>query len=412
MSKRKIATIWGFPVGWQGDESTPTVANARGPMGRRGVALLLAIMIIATMMIFTADMIVTSSVNLKLSTKHRDNAKAEYLAKSGLNLSLFLIAADYGIDLFQYQAQNTPPTDGPGDIWGMLNGMPIGGETMEMMGQMSEEFELSKVNDSAVLDQLKLFDGSFAIIVEDESRKINVNYCMEGQSFECLAMLEALMSCPAEKEFLARKKITPREIAANIKDWVDPNTTGVEGWSASANEEAPYDKRDPKVVPKNAPFDSLDELKLVAGWDEEMHKVFSPFLTIYPIPPQGIQAKPKINLNTASREMLSCLLPESAGTCAEIAAKFTSPVEKEDMPPDVANPADVQRRLAEVFCESDQSKSKWFSYRTDVFKVQATGDVDGNAVTIEAVIKRGMPDAQDKKDGFTGSYKLLSWKML
>lgn len=398
---------WGFPLGPK-DPTRPRDKDAP----RRGVALLTAIMVIATMIIFTADMIVTSSVNLKLAVKNRDNVKAEYLAKSGLNLALFLISADLGIDLFQYQMQKTPPTDGAGDVWSMVNGLPIGGDTMEMLGEVQEQFDLSSVNDGAVLDQLKLFDGSFAINVEDETKRINVNYCGEGQSPECLAMLEALMSCPAEREFLNKKKLTPREVAANIKDWVDDNTRPVEGWATAGTEEAPYEKRDPKVVPKNAPLDSLDELKMVEGWDDEMHTVFSPFLTIYPIPPPGVQAKPKVNLNTAAQEVLFCLLPQSQSSCAEVATKFVNPAKAEDEPDNVSNPQDIQKRLAEVFCENDAKKAKWFTYRTDTFRVQATGVVGDHEQTLETIVKRGLPDAQEKKDGFKGSYRFLYWKML
>ena len=80
---------------------------------------------------------------------------------SGLNAALLLVSADFAYDLFQ--AQQTPKmglSDGLGDWWALLNGLPIGGETMEMVGQFQEEFKLNAVMASGVLDQLKLFDGS------------------------------------------------------------------------------------------------------------------------------------------------------------------------------------------------------------------------------------------------------------
>lgn len=404
---RDIETYWGFPVG-------PTEAfdsDSKDQRPRKGVAMIVAIMVIATMLIFTADMIVNSAVSLQLAAGNRDRTKAEYMAKSGLNMAMFLISADLGVDLVEYQTSKKVPTDGNSDIWSMMNGLPIGGETLEMVSEMAEQFDLSKVNDSDVLDQMKLFDGQFAVVVSDELRKINVNYCGEGLAEECLGMLEALMSCPAEKEFLSKRKLNAREVAANIKDWIDPNTNAVEGWASSGSEDAPYNSRDPKVAPKNAPLDSLEELKQVAGWDDDMHKVFSPFLTVYPVPEMGVQKKPKININTANREMLACLLPDSTTTCAEISAKFTNPTEKEDEPSDVSSNADIQKRLREVFCENDTKKAKWFGYRTDTFSIEATGAVGDQEATIRAIAKRGMPDSFDKRDGFKGSYKFLSWKM-
>ena len=68
-------------------------------------------------------------------------------------------------------------SDSPDDIWAQLNGLPISGESVEMITQFQENFDLSKVSDSKILDGIQLFDGSFDIEVVDQSSKINVNFC-------------------------------------------------------------------------------------------------------------------------------------------------------------------------------------------------------------------------------------------
>lgn len=401
---------WGFPV----DEDDPAQPGASDTGKKRGIALLIAIMTIAMMMIFVADLIINSTVNLQLSVSSRDRIKAEYLAKSGFNMALFLIMADWGLDLATFQGltgQKAMPTDGEGDPWSMLNGLPIGGGTVEMLSKVQESFDLSKVADSSVLDQMQLFDGQFTVDVSDESAKINVNSCLQGRCDQTLELLTALFTCPAEKEFLARKKVIPKVLAGNIKDWSDSNTTA-ESVTDRSSESDPYQNRIPKVSPKNAPYDSIDELKLVDGWDDELHKIFSPFLTIYPIQKNKDDKFP-INLNTAPRELISCLMPESQKEgCAQKAALATNPAKEEDKLKSVTNREEIGKRLSEYFCETDKKKAEYFTTRTDLFRVNVTGSVGEQERKLSIVVLREMPTAEDKRNNFTATYKVLDWKLL
>lgn len=399
---KKTSFYWGFPV--------PTGTQGEKPGKERGVAMILAILVIAMMLIFTSDMIVNSTVSLQLAASQRDKIKAEYMAKSGINLAQLLISADWGIDLFKYQmsGNKTLPSDGRDDVWSVLNGLPIGGATMEMVTEFQEQFDLSKISDSKVLDELKLFDGEFTVNVEDESQRINVNSCAKGRADECLTMLRALMSCPAEKAFLDKKKRKPLEVAANIKDWVDEDTA-VEQGSNNGSENDPYVRRETKVSPKNAPLDSLDELKTIEGWDDDMHRIFSRYLTLYPLQTNK-DDKPRINLNTASREILGCLLPESNVSCAERSALYFP---YGDKTPDVIDSnAGLEKVLTDVFCERDKEKAKLFTFRSDLYRVTVSGEVGGQTRRVEAVLNRRMPDQTDEKNGFKGTYKYLQWKML
>ena len=124
----------------------------------RGVALVIAIMVISVMMLFAADLIVASQVNLELSVAHRDNIKAEYLAKSGFNAASLMISADFAYDLAMVQlGMQKELEDTAGDIWSAMNGLPIGGETVEMITQFQEGFDLNQVLDSGVMEQLRPF---------------------------------------------------------------------------------------------------------------------------------------------------------------------------------------------------------------------------------------------------------------
>ena len=130
--------------------------------------------------------------------------------------------------------------------------------------------------------QLQELPGEFQIDIEDEASKINLNFGAQGFAKEMIALMSALSSCPAEQEYLKEKNIDFEPIIYRIKDWVDDNIRA-ESKSGYGSEDDPYGKNDQRYAAKNAPFDSLEELMLVDGWNEELHAIFSPYLTVFPV---------------------------------------------------------------------------------------------------------------------------------
>ena len=427
---RLPSTLWGFPV--ESDEkskahplsSSSGGENSSAPgeallrrRGERGIALLIAIMIISIMMLFTSELILMSQVNITLATHQRDNVKAEFLAKSGLNAAMLLVASDKAFDL--YQAQQNPKlcfNDGMSDIWSALNGFPIGAETMEMAQKFQEEFGLNAVLDSGIIDQLKMFEGLFTIQVEDEAKRINLNNCFQGRCPEILAMLEALFSCPAEKLFLEQKKVTGPELVYRIKDYIDQDKRA-EAASGFSDENEPYTKRQPRMQAKNAPLDSIDELRVIEGWDEEVHAVFAPYLTAYPFvtPNNNDRTKVKLNINTTSRALLQCLFPEARGSCEEKFAQNLVQRDRDGTPfaiPGV-NMKDV---LRDQLCYTGGGggaeggdKSDWFGRSTEVFRVTVEGTSGDSVKKVMAVVERVMPDPKKNEKS---TYRLLYWKLI
>lgn len=408
---RRPETLYGFPVS---DGSEPHSLGKN--KGNRGIALLIAVMIISIMMLFTSDLILSSQVNIKLAVTARDNLKAEYMAKSAFNAAMLLLSSDLAYDL--YQAQQNPKatlTDGLGDIWSALNGLPIGGETADMAKGFTEEFGLNAVLDSGVIDQLKLFDGSFTIEVKDEAQKINLNYCANSRCTETLMMLESLFACPAEKAFLESKKVTGRELAYRIKDWVDSDSRA-EDASGFSDEDTPYSKRRPKMQVKNAQLDSVEELRLIEGWDEEVHEVFSPYVTVFPFQGSSTDKRFQININTASRGLLQCLFPEARGDCNEKVA-LALKKRSEDQTLSAQPGQSMAQVLRDLLCYSTSdansgeanNKANWFSTYSMVYRVEARGTVGDSEKKLIAIVERMMPDV---RKGEKSSYKILYWKLI
>ncbi len=416
----KPKTYWGFPVAKR-DPLEPGVSegaeNGRR-LKKRGVALLMAMFITAIMILFASDLIVTSQVNLELGVANRDNLKAEYMAKSGFTLALFLVSIDWAIDLFLASPQSpmkTPPTDGMGDIWGLLNGMPIGGETADLVGAMQDEFKLNALMDEKIISQLKLFDGVFTINVTDESKKINVNNCAQNRCSEVMIMLEALFSCPVEKAYLAARKTTPREIVYKLKDWIDRDDKASPE-SGITDESELYESREFPYKTKNAPLDSIEELRMIDGWDEDMHKIFSKYITAFPLQTANTD-KLKININTADRSLLACLFPDSKANCGE---KFALAMNTRDTDKEaLGSGGDVSSILKDLLCyskegvdtspDSGEDKTKWFSQTSNVYRIEAKGAVGKQEKTLEAVIERMMPDPAEKTEL---AYRILYWRLI
>lgn len=408
LRRRLPHTYMGFPVDETGDNGRTPV----GDSGKRGIALIIAIMIISVMMLFTSDLILSSQVNITLASTNRDNIKAEYMAKSGMNAALLLLTSDLAYDLYNSKiSKGATLSDGLGDIWSAMNGLPIGGETLEMMTQFQESFDLNAVMDNKVLDQLKLFDGAFVLDVSDESQRINLNFCASGRCNETMEMLKALFSCPAEKAFLDEKKLSGTELAYRIKDWIDDETPNpiADDRSGYNDEDEPYAKREPKMLAKNAPMDSLQELRLIEGWDEEVHAVFSPFLTIFPYKKGSTDARAgsagtsdfKINLNTASRALLQCMFPEAKGDCQEKSAIALAKRNRDNST--LGAPGQkVEDVLKETLCYQGSSgqegeasnRANWFTQHSMVYRIETRGNVGDSEKKLIAVIERTMPDVK------------------
>lgn len=410
--RKRPQTHWGFPLD---AEEGRQVAPRR--MRRRGVAIIVAVMIISLMMVFTADMIISSQVNLELVTAARDNIVAEYLGKSGYNLALFLLSVDYGIDLFKKSQMKVPLQDGLGDIWAKVNGIPIGAETVEMAASMQEMFNLNAISQGDVIAQLKLFQGDFTVEVSDEAAKINVNYCAAGkvtpQCKQMRAMLMALFSCPVERAYLQTKNVDAEELIAKFVDWLDSNNRA-DPRSGFSDESDPYQRLNPPYRTKNSQFDTLAELKLIDQWDDDIHAVFAPYLTVYPFKKAGNDKsdRARININTVSRELLACLVPESRTQCGET---FDLAVAKARENQSSLGES-VDQILRDVLClpktkmASDAANSpySWFTQQSPVYRIDVKGRAGFQEKSLRAVIKRGLVTAKGRDPS---SYQLLFWKM-
>lgn len=412
-----------FPV--EKKETKETFLSSKAhPKKEKGVALLIAISTLALMMGFVTDLILSTSVSLEMSSSIKDKIKSEYAAKSGLNLGLYLFGVTWGIELLKPQltGEKGKLVDSDESFWGFINSLPVlGADTVKLQEEFSDILSEDVLGLRGVMNEdnrriMGLFEDSFKIRIEDENRRININDCSRGRCTNVIENLTALFSCPAEKAFLSDKDLTPEELAYRIKDYIS-ESTNTSSESGVGDKNAYYQKQMPPYKAKGLPFDSLDELKMVHGWDDEIHAVFAPYLTIYPINNTNNKQSSKVNINTASTDLLGCLVPSSLSeSCRESFIKKMAKIKKEGQ--SVAG-EDVSGTLKDLMCyapgideESAPDPSSWFSVNSSAFKLTVEGRTNNKKTVLNVVLKRLNPgekiDGRDKQKN-KRSYQVLYW---
>lgn len=307
--------------------------------GRRGIAMILALIMVVLMSTFAVEFNYSATIK-NLSAYHsRDETRAHYLAKGGVHVYGMLlvfsrqIAGNPMITGF-LEGMGLPSLDGADmmcrsipfldtamirflmdtgssvddeDKQGLLGLMGIGGDEDE-----DEEPRIVRgAGEVGATDSVRRsitdFEGDWKVDCSDEGAKIDLNgfarqnwLALPIQQHPTGQMLYGLMA-PEEYDplFEERLKMDRWELVANIKDWVDADSTRSGLWGG--DEDGMYDQYEPRYRSKNAPFDTVEEARLVHGVTDEVYETFGDSFSIYT---QNF----KVNVNSASPAMLRALL--------------------------------------------------------------------------------------------------------
>lgn len=375
----------------------------------RGVALIIAIMIISVMMMFASDFIVSSTVDLTMASSERDNVKAEYVAKSGANWALWLNLFDYGIEL-NFSASKDPAMQQAksaiGPLWGKLNDVfPF--ETpldLSNIDTFAKAFGMNAFMDSKTIEMFKALGGELGVGVEDEGGKINLNVCYQSKP-ACkitVMQLDALMNCsPVEQDYLREKNIKSSEVVAKIQDWIDGDQS-VEPNSGVSSEDDPYQRRVPPHRAKNSPLDTLDELKTIDGWSDELHVYFAPYLTVYPFVHSQDREKTayKLNVNSMNPEVLRCIFSRELGNPEageNFSKKYRELIEKNGKL--AGSDSEVEGLIRDLIgFKIDPSekgkegdKGSWWTTSSRAYSIRAKGVVGNQTKIVELFMERQSP---------------------
>ncbi len=317
--------------------------DARQKRAQRGVALIIAVVAITLLTVVATEFAYNTRVDLQLAANQRDELQATYMARSGVALSRLLLR-------FQKQVDQTPipnigdmlrnlPGMGGGagagagaqqpastlnlQLWKlarvdchMLRGLVKGGGA-EVEGEEEgpvapalhdeEDEKSSEVSLAPAKRSFGSFDGCFLSTISDEEEKLNLHRLNAG-SGDALPTIMRLMDLLGDKrfEFLFSRedangaRVNPQDVIIAIKDWVDEDQVQsalnvndpVNPLTAGFSDEgSPYSRYEPRYQPKNARFDSMDELYRIHGVSDRFMAAFRDRLTVYP----DVNSKPNVN---------------------------------------------------------------------------------------------------------------------
>ncbi len=233
------------------------------------------------------------------------------------------------------------------------------------------QFTMASQGFTSLLDPwakpLKLDDeqGSIEVTIEDEAAKINLN-SIAGSNGN---FIDAYY--PIATRFLKKAGLSP-DLCDGIADWVDTND---EPKPAGA-ETTYYRSLQPPYSAKNGWFDTVDELRLVKGFDAKTMERLRPFITVFADSLPGSPAP--ININTAPPEILAAL---DEGLSDDLVARI---VDYRKTTP-FKSPADILKVAG--LDKIGIALQTRIQTRSTVYRLVSRGQVHETARIIEAVVR-------------------------
>lgn len=273
----------------------------RPSVGERGIALLVVLSTLALVAATVADFQFNSRVDLQLAFNARDGLQAEYNALSALRLRAMILKQGRRLDT---------------GIRGMATAMGLDANALPSMGQLLELVPIDCDLMSTITkvptaeppadseESPNVFNGECTATSHSEHSKISLNALAATNptaNRQVTTILVALLSNPAfERHFQEDDRNgthaeNPAELVGAITDWIDFDHN--QAVNQVGDEDRAYAFLKKPYKAKNAPFDSLAELQLVHGIDDELFDLLAGTVSIYADSTQ-------IEIATASDEQL------------------------------------------------------------------------------------------------------------
>ncbi len=281
----------------------------------------MVIAVIAILIAITVEFTHGERINLQLAANARDELRAHYMARSGVELSRLLLSFQHQVDQIQIPGME--------NIAGMLGGMedlaggsdlaaaadmlgegggigirlweliPLDSSLIQMFAGMAGEPREEEIGivEEPTLTAFGDFDGGFRVEITDEESKVNINQLV-GLSRQVRVALIQLMSLLQDPRYdfifdeadRHNVRMTRPDTILAIRAYLDESNTlsnlvigedGPEFVSGTGDATYYYSRYEPRYEPKNAPLDSLDEMYMIAGIGDYFMAAFGDRLTVH-----------------------------------------------------------------------------------------------------------------------------------
>ncbi len=292
---------------------------------KRGIALIMVLAAIAVLTVMLTEFQDEATSELSGALTDRDALKAEYLARSGVNLSRLLIAAEPVIRtglmpmfaMLGMKSPQLPVWEFSDRVLGAFNDAEGGDEFSSLAG-----VDLSQGKN------LGLKDGRFEVVIVDEDSKLDVNLAARGDAITEMRVAQQLIGLMSGDQYNPLFEQRDRDgqysdratICSAIIDWADPDENlfncdlkNAGNASATGSEDSFYSFLKVPYRRKNAAFDSLEELRLVRGVGDDF---WSTFIDPDPSNPKKrvvtVWGQGAVNVNTANAQTLLAVVCANA----------------------------------------------------------------------------------------------------
>ena len=182
-----------------------------------------------------------------------------------------------------------------------------GGDSGVDVPQRGEVNSLGSNTQPSLRRGLLDFEGDVKVHCADETAKLDLNGLAEPSFFTLplqqhpVALMLFGQFSPEEYDplFEERLKIDRWELIANIKDYIDADTQ--RSGTFGGDEGRSYDDFEPRYEPKDKLFDTVQEVRMVAGVTDEVFGTFGEGWSVH-------NRSYQVNVNTANPTILRALV--------------------------------------------------------------------------------------------------------
>lgn len=361
--------------------------NINDRNSEKGIVLIVVIIIVAILTILVADLIYFTQIDREISGNTVDEIKARYIAKSGVHVAAGTLKGQPLEDLSEIASTIASESDNASGFWAInVPFFPVG-------------------------------DGSVSVTVVDERAKVNLNALVNPSTN--IIDQQVLVEIKELFKFLEVDESKSERFIASLTNWVDKPVKGSQNDQDSSGAKSGfYTSLENPYTIKDGSLDSVQEIKLIDGMDDEFFNKIKDYVTVYPRDKQiNFSTAPKVVIMAAVKASnVPAILgqgnddrEEVADDTAEeiadeiIAAREDQPVidqkKAREVAADVASTAEISAGLVGVSLSSGYS---------DVFSVKSVGSLGESNPTkriIEAIILKTTENNENKVD-------IISWKEL
>jgi general secretion pathway protein K len=223
---------------------------------QRGIALVTAVMIVAIAAAIAAQIAFAHQIWFRQMENVADRDATDWLRRGALHWASLALLED--------AAQNS--IDHLGEPWAI--GLPI----------------------------LPVEGGTIKVSIEDAQSRFNLNSVVNSAGSSTDPTSQANLQIL--KRLLESLRLDP-SLADSLVDWIDTDSNALPGGA----EDVYYLNLNPPYRAANRPMASVDELRLVRGFDAKTVAALLPYVTV--LPPGAVS---EINVNTASPMLLAALV--------------------------------------------------------------------------------------------------------